>query len=332
MIWGHFLNSQWALVLCFTASVVVLHTRIRPLIVPISAIYFIVLSVLSSFWFTWHEGNHPAIQERLHAASAQATIALMVLIGFFSVITEAQAKAICLALGAFGQLVGLSVLCAALVYSSVQYKTPVFMNPSMTASFVAVTMPYALGLTRNHKWLRLAVLINTVVTVLVCKALAPVAVLGVVCAVIFWQRLWFWACAGACGLYAITQLNLGSSGRVEKWALALSGFLKFDVTDLLFGLGAGSTKVYLPLWDKTPDGSWTYLHNDWLQIGIEFGAIGLVLAVLCYAALIKTTIQKPFDLASTLGFGVLMALNPPLHWGLYAFCGAAIFRCGMTRG
>lgn len=330
MIWGHFLYSQWALVLCVTASITLLQLRIRSLF-PLTAIYFITLSILSSFWFDWHNENHPAIQERLHAASAQTTIAIMVLVGFFSVITDRQVRSICAVLGAFGQMVGLSVVAAAIAYGSVQYKTPVFMNPSMTASFVAVTMPFAIVLTRHHKRLWWPILLNTLVTVLVCKAIAPVAVLGAVCAVLFWDRVWFWVTAWVSFAYAITQLNLGSSGRFEKWGIALTGFLKFDLADILFGLGAGSTQVYLPLWDKNPDGTWTYLHNDWLQIGIEFGIVGLLLVLICYTALIKSTVRNPLVLAATLGYGVLMALNPPMHWALYAFCGAAIFRYGMTQ-
>lgn len=124
-------------------------------------------------------------------------------------------------------------------------------------------------------------------------------------------------------LYGTPHLEPLLNGRGELWSLMWGFFREQAPWHWVLGLGAGSTSTWLPLLqmqagqDPTlvPMAFWA--HNDWLSIGFEYGAVGLLLAGACGYSLLRHAKTRRVR-AILLGACVAMLGNFPLHWPVTA--------------
>lgn len=130
----------------------------------------------------------------------------------------------------------------------------------------------------------------------------------------------------ATGYFMMGSDFFSSSGRFTLWGHALNW--QWEKGNIILGQGIGSAPIWLPHIQKInrfDRGSWfVQMHNDWIQIFFELGAIGLIICGLVYMVLLHNSISNKFLNASVLGFGVFMMGNFPLHWPMYAALGTII--------
>lgn len=67
---------------------------------------------------------------------------------------------------------------------------------------------------------------------------------------------------------------------------------------------------------------WPTAHNDWLQILLEFGAVGLALSMASFFILLKMARPKPALFACLMAYASTMVANYPLHIAHGAILGA----------
>ncbi len=108
------------------------------------------------------------------------------------------------------------------------------------------------------------------------------------------------------GLWFLTRVDF--NGRLEAWGIAWHGFLAHP----WLGHGAGSAQLLVPMAQaKTSPGFFIAVHNDWLQLAYEHGAVGLLLALSLYGLVLSRAPKRL--LPSLVAYGVVMLANFPLH-------------------
>lgn len=95
--------------------------------------------------------------------------------------------------------------------------------------------------------------------------------------------------------------------------------------NLWLGSGAGSFKFYGPFiqdHEKYMVGRWwLWAHNDWLQILLEYGRIGLTLSIATFAILLKKSFDRPLIFGAIVCYGATMAGNYITHIAMGALIG-----------
>lgn len=130
--------------------------------------------------------------------------------------------------------------------------------------------------------------------------------------------------AGFCLLWVGFKAYTGTpfNGRLEIWKNYLSFWVSRGWGDIFFGMGPGTTRVWLPYVSflhhqgNTVD-TFIWAHSDWIQLLIEMGGVGWVLGVFAFTEIYKKSDQKPVLIA----YAVAMSSNMPLHWPLLALVG-----------
>lgn len=202
---------------------------------------------------------------------------------------------------------------------------PIYHNPSMAGSFLAVVLT---GVTVPLPFFVF------IPAILLLKTSTPLAALIVGLLVRERRRvkqLWwaFLPFLGVLAFYAYPKMTNGN-GRYAIWKMTLHWFLHQAPMIKLFGTGPGSAMVLVPILqvanhlDMGMSEFYVYLHNDWLQILVETGFVGLALAVLFYLGAFRRVKDAKWQgmLAS---FGVVMCTNFPWHSPLTAFLGLVLF-------
>lgn len=94
----------------------------------------------------------------------------------------------------------------------------------------------------------------------------------------------------------------------------------------LWGAGSGTFETLGPLISKDypPNTIFTFLHSDWLQIGFEQGVVGLILAVVFFAMLLRRAKAEMFY--TLFMYGAWMIANMPLRYPLAALYGSFLIR------
>ncbi len=199
-------------------------------------------------------------------------------------------------------------------------QVPVFGNPSMAGSFLAVvacvtpifyTMPLLL-------------------LVLWTGASTPLAALAAGLAIRLGlrlprrARLYYLATLLVAGV-AILLRGVDTNGRWEVWKQAG----RYVEPHYWLGAGAGSTPVLLPLIQaQNPglsidgDGFFMFLHNDWAQIFFEYGFVGAVIAWGVFVLLMNRATDRL--LPPLIAYAVVMLGNFPLHSPLHALLGIVL--------
>jgi hypothetical protein len=305
----HWMN-RWGMVLMFMVPLLISlgkeHTALLLL-----AMHVITNGLAAVFLMSSNSDMPLPVQDAMRLSAAQATLAFGAL-----AIYVARSKdlwTVSKALGWLGQVTGVMMIVSSFGGRG-RWVSPLFDNPSMAGSLVVVTLPlYVAGggsiITGS---------IIAVVAAVVTKAAAPMLGLfaaGLMMAVNWTERVAI-LMVGALGLMAI---DLGGSGRFEQWSIAVDHFMSASHGKMIFGHGTGSIQILMPLWEKS---SWIYLHNDWLQILLEQGIVGLGLAL--YAFSYGMVRADRFGRAALAAYGATMLINPMLHWPIHALIGAVV--------
>lgn len=107
------------------------------------------------------------------------------------------------------------------------------------------------------------------------------------------------------------------NGRLDLWQLGWTFFRSRSLYEQIFGVGFGSVRYYLPILQLQGHDPRTVqlafsLHNDWLQILVECGWAGLLLAIFFLVKLFLRSSRR--NQAFLLGFAAAMCGNPVLHF------------------
>ncbi len=127
-----------------------------------------------------------------------------------------------------------------------------------------------------------------------------------------------------------------SSGRFQVWREVIPAWAEVGRTWV--GQGTGTTPAIVPriqaLFGSIKSGGGTnmfsfeeyrWLHSDWLQILVENGAIGLILALLtAWFAARRAWIEGPAFFAAVMGYIATMTFNFPVHQPFHALVGAIL--------
>lgn len=177
-------------------------------------------------------------------------------------------------------------------------------------------------------------------------ASVPWGVLGVVTATLIahtlrrsWQTLLKAAIAItalAFGMILLGQHFLGyefwnQNGRFEIWIMAWKWYRLHH--SAVWGAGYSTSQVFLPLEQLATNHmkgqTFLWLHNDWLQLAIEGGFVGMFCVFLSLFRLIKASWLTSAGVAALLGFTTLAVMNYPLRMPLHCYCLAIL--CGLIE-
>jgi O-antigen ligase len=153
------------------------------------------------------------------------------------------------------------------------------------------------------------------------------------------------ATAGALGgLLALPRAELigdllGGNGRYPVWRMALEWWGAMPWPWIPLGLGTGAFAWWFPAeqirvgW--TFAGIFTWAHNDWLQILIEQGAIGLALVLALYLLALarawRDRLDRPWLFAALAAAGVAGLTQPLLRFHASALFIALLLREALTE-
>lgn len=123
------------------------------------------------------------------------------------------------------------------------------------------------------------------------------------------------------GLFAAWQLRgmefFNPGARLEMWTKYM---YFFDHSQKYWtGLGFGSWDSfsrYIPISTQKADHAYFLFHNDWLQLLVEGGAIGLILGFSAFCYLLWLNRNDVAMCASLIGFGVMMCFYSPLRFAI----------------
>ena len=123
-------------------------------------------------------------------------------------------------------------------------------------------------------------------------------------------------------VYQYRQAIYSAKGiRLRMWAAAFD-YMDEKKQSIWTGFGPGSYELYGPtIGVKAFVGqpnlySSPWLHNDWLQILWEYGAIIFLLSVTFYVYLLFKSFHRPNLFCTILGYGACMCFYSPLHFML----------------
>lgn len=209
-------------------------------------------------------------------------------------------------------------------------------NPSINGTFLACGFCLLCRLPSVWAWFTLAAILLT-------KASVPVGALAV-SLIAFWialdkKHLVFVMLAFLSVLFlgaflvgsGVEAEFFSSSGRFEIWRELVPRYL--STANILIGSGGGSYQVLGPLMQSTFKAQWLhfFMHSDWLQVLLEFGIIGLGMALYLYGRVLISLRENPelFAVACALGAGALF--NWPMHHPLTALLAVWVFRESLAK-
>lgn len=203
-------------------------------------------------------------------------------------------------------------------------------NPAMDASFTACCLP----LVWRVKCVRILSLLSLIAII---KSGSSTAFLAVVVCVLCHSKSMKWSIAvlGA-GTLVLPFIPLKhalfwSNGRTNIWGEAWDYFRDHEVW--LGGFGTGTYTLHegsFPFKDVAPR-LWIWLHNDWLQIGFEQGAIGLALALLVFGNALRSSRKNAWVFSAIMTFGFCMVTQPMLRNVVGGLYGALLVRRAYAR-
>ncbi len=228
------------------------------------------------------------------------------------------------------------------------YRGGLLCNASMNSSFIAACLPVFLG-TRGKLYdphgIRDATAFGLpLLAIWLSYSTMGIAVLGVV------VTCWIILKAPHRSKYLVALIVVGllvliarpgegqsfweDSGRMKVLGAAFKEHFEriTPVMGVLFGAGLGTMHFRLPwLVDQTGVLSsapthWYALHNDWAQLVIETGVVGLVLVTLVFAFALMRARGRPWLFAALAGYGMYALGNWPTHLFMPALFGALLLR------
>lgn len=111
-----------------------------------------------------------------------------------------------------------------------------------------------------------------------------------------------------------------SSGRFKLYEAVLTEW--WNKYDIWFGTGLGTYPLFgldAQLKHKVLAGTWAiWMHSDWLQILVELGIVGLILALTSSISIFLRVMYRPAYLGALLSFSGSMLFNYPIHYPIHA--------------
>ena len=133
------------------------------------------------------------------------------------------------------------------------------------------------------------------------------------------------------GLIMKGRLLFEDDGRFYMYRIAMNHWWDAGITTKLFGFGNGSMGYLFPLWQvpsQIPGQRWYdyffWIHSDWLQIVIEQGIAGIAAYSTLFGFVCAAAADRPWLLASVLGWAAMAVFNFPAHLPAHALCGALL--------
>lgn len=208
-------------------------------------------------------------------------------------------------------VVAVAISLSAVMGNNVRLQVPLLSNPSMAGLFIVLAIGTETGI-----WPVLMVM----TTLLQLNTFTPLAT---------WVAMQGWMRFRWRFLYTVPLLVLPlifwghweqvvGEERLSMWRLAWNFIAQSSPWRILFGRGLGTTPIWAPALQymhESPYPPNLWLHNDWLQLLLELGAVG-VTATLATAAYYWGKISD-VGRATLLGFGVGMVGDMPLHWAAH---------------
>ncbi len=254
-----------------------------------------------------------------------------------------------------------------LIYGNLFYTTGVEQigllgNRSLGASFTVVWLTLIPRWKRYNVWvalipqrypdaLALFLILIGLVAVLTSQSSISYIALGAAGAAYIFKHAWdrmgrVGATVLALGLLALCFATLGiidptevfsTSLRASNWTVLYTKWL--HSSGVIFGLGPGSMQFYLPFWqDKLnliynrEHTFWLWMHNDWLQLLLEYGVVGFLNFVCLWLVCLKRAWRETSLFASVIAIGAIMVGNYPWHIAATALiCTFVLWECITIR-
>lgn len=210
-------------------------------------------------------------------------------------------------------------------------------NPSMNSAFIAVTLPLMAKYLTFEAFVFFAPL--AFLAIIVSKSSIGLGILFL-SALIYagytkrYRYLLIAPAVAACGWLSLGQRELFSFGDREKtWAFFIESLVinpRNPIKAWTAGVGMGTyqafSKILQDALSYKPGHWWAFMHNDWLQILIEVGGIGLILSLAVFIISLFRLHKDGLshEALSLVLFGVMMFFNYPLHVGVTALFAAWI--------
>ena len=194
---------------------------------------------------------------------------------------------------------------------------------SSDSNFMALVFPLVAFVERKNKWLQIAGGLILIAMILVSKTTTAYCLLvshGVIFGMYHAGKYKFVIpVIGVLiffgGFLWIGPHFLGHGGRIELWQAAYNYFI--ENVNIFWGAGLGTFELFGPHIQIQNDlprpGYFIWMHNDWLQILFECGAIGLLSTLSLYCMTIVRSIHRPYLACSVIGYGLAMLTQMPLH-------------------
>lgn len=217
-----------------------------------------------------------------------------------------------------------------------------FDNPTQAAWWIAITAPITL-LWQSPPWAKLGIFSLFGAAILQANASTPILAFCPAVFLLFWQsfpRRYLIAGIVALAVFTFSRYSVENliepGARYEVWKLALDWWYGENLYRVFFGWGLGSVKVMIPHIQRLmgvdgPGTMYIWLHNDWLQVLCELGAVGLALALWCTAYLVKKAWAFPEALCSLVAYGIVMITQFPIHWPSTAMLGLFLVNQVLTH-
>lgn len=307
--WQALWVERWAIIIISVSVYFIFKLRVDK-ISKLALSYILINAVYSSFF----QSAHPMFKEDAHMVLQHQS--LRSLCALFAFIFFIHLKPRLLWIKTLLVVSALIVILSILFSTDSTTYTPVMSNPSMAATFCVLAL-----LTYDIRMWPLCV-IPIYFTHSACAA----ASLSVAMAFSRSYTRIIGIIASISGILYLFIHPKEWNGRIEAYALSLDYFKTLKFSDQAFGLGFGTTPVWLPALQLRASGwtqanVFTWMHSDWIQILMELGILGLVLCVLvAISALWKSRFNVTTRCAIA-AFITAMAINMPIHWPMTAIVG-----------
>lgn len=329
---------RWLLMLALMLVFFGLRVGAKVAVLPAVCVVYFALQALGFAIIPMHDGLAARLQTALHVSAFHSAL-VFVIVPIFMMARGSRWRLPFFGVSCFFALtVAAAILSIACFFPTGEGQirgVPIFGNPSMTGTFIAIV---AVGL--RGLWPLVAI-----VPLLLLGTTTPFAVLlaGLFVRCFHAQpdakgatRLPMGAKIFVVVLLSGAVLHFGwdkfssGHGRYHVWKLAGDFMDKQPLAIKLLGAGSGSAPLLVPMLqvqDGLPETSqsfFSWLHNDWLQIGFEQGYIGWLLAMGLYLGACWRSRRSPRVLAMLFAYGVAMTTNYPLRLPLTAFLGIVL--------
>lgn len=207
-----------------------------------------------------------------------------------------------------------------------------FNADSMDAAFIATAYPI---LFRRRHWLPILVAIVTPFLLLLAPRLGNTMFMVLAAEAIGLSICYNWKAVLAVPFMGLgAWLAMGSSSfhqsdRIDNWKLFLTWL--FDNGKEWFGAGTGLFQWIGPILQQRSDNLFTWAHNDWIQILIEQGFLGLGLSLALVFLCLKKSYKTPWLFATNLGFMACMLTQFPLRYFIGQLLAVTLIRSSLEE-